>query len=82
MRDDEVTLDIFFLICVKCFLYIYTFQSFKKSGELKLAVRNWQCFCWCTCAQLWQWEQSSVWYEGFVGPPTVYKIIISLTDCS
>lgn len=32
-------------------------------------------------SQYWQAEQSFVWYEGFVGPPTDYKIIISVADC-
>lgn len=33
------------------------------------------------CVQPWHGEQSPVCYEGFVGPPTGYKIIITLTDC-
>lgn len=32
-------------------------------------------------AQCCYGEQSPVWSEGFVGPPTDYKIIITVTDC-
>lgn len=52
----------------------------KFWNSTQIAVKElW--YCWYICVQPWHGEQSPVWYEGFVGPPTDYKIIITLTDC-